>query len=394
MALGPTTSPIAEEQEEFYDEREVSPTLLHARSMESDVIRQIREASLSPTPISQFLADPDVAHILSRPKKSRRASTNSLRDRAASPKNHDSYHRSERDRSRSKDRDDTSSIINLVLAEEQKSSHRLKTMLRTTTDRLEHEMRRADQAEARAQAAEKRVITTQAKVSISEASRIQAEADASHTKEEMKRVQMLLEATQRDVKRAEEANRRLEEKKRELEKAADKAQESARKYQRLLSEAESNNAEKDASRHVVVSKGYNDGRKHGYEEGYEEGFMAGKDEGYDEGHVAGFQQGRFEGYEEGRSVGKEEGFEDGLEEGRKEERSQVLRAMNTVMNESDERSSVRYERTQEWLRDTSAISDDHERESQRGNHRPSAAVPRPIWLHRRLHTDPVASSRA
>ncbi|TFK53934.1 hypothetical protein OE88DRAFT_1785144 [Heliocybe sulcata] len=392
MALEPTVSPIAEQTEESYDEYNVSPALLHVRSMDSDALRQIREASLSPTPISRFLADPDVASILSRSKKSRRASTNSLRDRdrAASPKNH----RSERDRSRDKDKDDTSSIISFVLAEEEKSSHRLKTMLRTMSDRLEHEIRRADQAESRAQAAEKRAAAAQAKVSISEAARMQAEADASHAKEEIKHVQMLLEVAQRDAQRAEEGSRRLEEKKRELERAADKAQESARKYQTLLREADNGSAEKDASRHAAVSKGFNDGRKHGYEEGYEEGFLAGKDEGYGEGNAAGFQQGRFDGYEEGRSVGREEGFEDGLEEGRKEERNQAFQAINTIMNESDERSSGRYERTQEWLRDTSVISDDHEHGTERGRHRSSAPAPRPIWLHRRLNTDPVVSRRA
>ncbi|EPQ57607.1 hypothetical protein GLOTRDRAFT_127964 [Gloeophyllum trabeum ATCC 11539] len=334
MALETMHTSIMEEPESPNEPR---PSISHVRSMDSDVIKQIRDASLSPSPIAQFLADPDVAAILSRPKKSRRASTNSLRERVSSPK-----------KQRERDHDDANSIITLVLAEEEKSTHRLKTMLRSTTDRLEHELRRADQAEARAQAAERRAGAALGKVALADAARVQAEADASHAKDEKARVQLLLEVAQRDLQRAQEANRKMEEQKREAERAAEKAEEKARRYQMLLREAETDGKEKDASRQVAATRGFNDGRKMGYDEGYEEGFIAGRDEGYEEGHIAGFQQGRFEGYEEGRSVGREEGFEDGRDEGKREEREQAMMALNTFVDEVDGRGSARYERTQEW----------------------------------------------
>lgn len=47
-------------------------------------------------------------------------------------------------------------MLSLVLVEEERQAHHMKAVLRSTGDRLEYEVRRADQAELRAACAESR----------------------------------------------------------------------------------------------------------------------------------------------------------------------------------------------------------------------------------------------
>ena len=123
-------------------------------------MHELREATASPTPLGEFLRDPAVLTTLLGHKKPRRGSTSSShRERLREHSRERSRERehgtkdARRDK-KSKDTSDTSSILTLVLAEEERQAHRLKAVLRSTGERLDYEMRRADVAEQRARTAE------------------------------------------------------------------------------------------------------------------------------------------------------------------------------------------------------------------------------------------------
>lgn len=101
------------------------------------IVSRIREATFSPSPLFRILHDPTIL-----------------------PPDSPDYPRSRRDRNpgsshrRSRERR-TEIIAAIAIAEEEKQSRELKSLLRITGERLEYEIKRADAATVRADIAER-----------------------------------------------------------------------------------------------------------------------------------------------------------------------------------------------------------------------------------------------
>ncbi|KAI0790837.1 hypothetical protein C8Q75DRAFT_806216 [Abortiporus biennis] len=398
-------------------------------------LRDLREATDSPTPLTEFLQDPFTLRTLIHHKKSRRGSASGSRERSASK---------DLARKREKGKDsDTTSLLTVVLAEEERQANHLKVLLRSASERLENEMRRAELAERRAFTAESHSREAATRLSNAENARHQAELDSAHSREEIARHKTLAESKDRELRKAQAEIQKLDRTKNDLEHSLSEAKESARNAKQTLREWQAREDGVEEGRRLEIIRRYNDGREDGYEDGRGEGYETGRNEGYEEGHSVGYEQGRNEGYnagrlagfEEGKNIGWSEGYEEGLEQGRKEEREQALRAFDKFMDSEFEKpsrtfsgssssaaSSYSYydderDRTNDWTDDSPRHKD---RFSQRGRgpsppplHVPSrqdargdSRSPRPLpvrpidtqspergqspqpvpWLHRRLNS--------
>ncbi|KAI8994052.1 hypothetical protein BD414DRAFT_481271 [Trametes punicea] len=373
------------------------------RHRSAELLQELHEASVSPTPIHEILRDPVVlTSLLSHRKKPRRASSSSQtptrgrtaasgdvpplpdrdreRDRELPPRDSSRMRDGERERSRDRestrttdtsstakpprkekrDRDrererdsDSASILTHVLAEEERQARHLKAVLRQTGARLEEELRRADLAEARARTAEISAQDLGSRLAASESARHQAELDATRAQEECRRWQMQADAAEREARRLQAELARAERAKAEKEQGEREAREAARRAEQVLREWQAKEAGKEEVRRLELRRrftdqrdeGYEEGRAEGYEtgrlEGYEEGREAGTREGYETGRSEGFAAGRMTGYEEGKKAGYSEGYEAGYTRGRKEERARALDAFDRfIENEMDHRRSV------------------------------------------------------
>ncbi|KAI0666630.1 hypothetical protein C8Q78DRAFT_983961, partial [Trametes maxima] len=333
---------------------------------------------ISPDPIHEILRDPAVlSSLLAHRKKARRASSSSHTPRGrgapgeTTPIPEHPPRESSHTRERSRDRDDSASIITHVLAEEERQTRHLKAVLRQTGARLEDELRRADVAESRARSAEITAQDLAARVAAADAARHQGELDAARAQEECRRWQMQADAAERETRRLQAELGRVERERREREESEREAKEAARRAEQTLREWKAREAGREEVRRMEVRRratdhrdeGYEAGRADGYEaghaDGYEEGREEGKEEwvreGYERGHADGFAAGRLLGYEEGKQQGQEEGRQAGYSQGRKEERARALDAFDRfIESEMDHRSVSDYEdeRTQRWVEAT------------------------------------------
>jgi hypothetical protein len=281
----------------------------------------VREAALSPSPLAELLQDPLLIKSLTRPRKaSRRPSTSTI------------------DRGRKEDRDsDTTSVLTVVLAEEERQGNHLKALLRITGERLDAEIRRADQADLRTEYLETRVRELQIRLSSTDISRHQAELDATRSKEEIRRYQMQAEISERELQRIRADNTTLTRQRENAERESSKAREQAREYLQRIREYEARDDGREEGRRIGIRKGYNAGWEEcwpvAHAEGHSLGFEAGQAEGYSEGHSEGFDAGRLAGFEEGRKKGRADGMYEGMERGRKEERELALDAFDKFLAE-------------------------------------------------------------
>ncbi|KIJ67883.1 hypothetical protein HYDPIDRAFT_173620 [Hydnomerulius pinastri MD-312] len=214
----------------------------------------------------------------------------------------------------------SSSILGLVLAEEEKQAHKLKSMLRSTGDRLDREIRRANQAVARAEHAESRVHDLTARVSKAESSKHLVELEAARAKEEIKRHQLQIESLEREVRRLQADVSLLEKQRNEADESAARSRDTARNFQLELRNLQSKEAGREEGKRVGMYKWFKTGRIEGWDTGHTEGFESGRDEG--------FEEGREYGIAEGRKKGRQEGFDEGWEQGRREEREHALQAFD------------------------------------------------------------------
>lgn len=423
----------------FVSPRAYSPSLVSTADTEPpvatpasgryDVMHELREATSTPSPLGEFLRDPAVLTALMGHKKTRRGSTSSShRDRERDrEREREHEHSRERDypakepRRKTKDTSDTSSILTLVLAEEERQAHHLKAVLRNTGERLDYEMRRADQAELRARTAEGHSREVALRIATAENGRHQAELETARVREETKRFQLLAEASERELRRVEADMQRLERMRKEAEQNAADSRDLARKAQQALREHQAREEGREEGRMLEMRRKYNDGREDGFEdgraEGYEnghaEGFETGRSEGYASGRTEGYNAGRLVGFEEGRKVGWSEGYADGLKQGRREERVHAIEAFDKFMDSEERRQSVLTvttttddDRTQRWVEATSQLREpsplpivpppavEHMRvPSPEPIRDPSPQPPRgpspapvPVWLHRRMNS--------
>lgn len=207
--------------------------------------------------------------------------------------------------------------MTLALVEEERQVNHLKALLRNASDRIEYEIRRADEAEARADYAEQRAKDVAASVAAAEAAKRQAEVLAEQASSENRRYQMQLESVEQELKRLRADVQRLEKNEDELEESNKRAKETSRQYQTALQNFQAREEGREEVRHLAIERAYNKGRE----------------EGWNLGHEEGFDEGREEGYDEGRRAGRKGGMREGREQGRNEERRNALEAFDRFLNE-------------------------------------------------------------
>ncbi|TFY64698.1 hypothetical protein EVG20_g5860 [Dentipellis fragilis] len=168
---------------------------------EMDLMTQLREAATTPTPLAEFLQDPDAVHSLTK------MSSREYHSGGSSRRDSPARGRPGRERERERGEKDL------------------------TGDRLEHETRKADQAESRATMAEIRAREAGARALAAEQAQHHAELDAARAREETKRFQLQLDTTEREVRRLTNDMARLQRQRDESEEAAAKARDTARRFQ-------------------------------------------------------------------------------------------------------------------------------------------------------------------
>ncbi|KAF9227260.1 hypothetical protein BS17DRAFT_800320 [Gyrodon lividus] len=275
-----------------YPER-VGKSDFHSRA---DIISQIREATSAPSPLTGYLKDPAVISALDGADSSR-----------AKSQRHSSSTRSREPRH-------SSSILGLVLAEEEKQAHKLKSLLRSTGDRLDQEIRRANQAVARAEHAESRVHELTARVSKAESSKYLVELEAAREKEEIKRHKLQIESLEREVKRLQADVSLLEKQRNEADESAARGRDTARGFQMELRNLQAKEAGREEGRRFGMHKWFKTGRIEGWDAGHVEGLESGRNEGFEEGCEYGLAEGREVGLKQGRKIGRQEGFDEGWEQ--------------------------------------------------------------------------------
>ncbi|THG98654.1 hypothetical protein EW026_g3555 [Hermanssonia centrifuga] len=338
-----------------------------------------------------MLQDAGVLRTLIGSKKSRRGSTSS--QRAAS-----------RERKPRKDKEgDATGILTLVLAEEKRQAHHLKAVLRTTGDRLESEMRRAEQAEEKARSAEVRARDSNSRATAAETARHLAELDAARAREEVARYRMMAEAAERETRRVEAERQRSDRLKNEADHAATEAKDAARKAQQTLREWQAREEGRAEGMRIEVRRRYEDGREDGFEDGRAEGYETGRTEGLEEGRAEGLHAGRTEGhaagrlagFDEGRQVGYDEGFREGYTQGKKEERAHALEAFDKFIDGHMDKDSVASfdedDRTHQWVEATRSVHSSEAKHIRAPSPKPIKPPPTPttirdpsvpVWLHR------------
>lgn len=256
----------------------------------------------SPSPLGRLLQDPAVLEL----------------SKAAKQKGH----RSSRSRERR-----TPSLTTIALVEEERHVNHLRALLRSASNRLEYEIRRADDAEARGQSAEMRIKDTTAQLMIAERARREAETGSKQSNAESRRYQIQIEQMEIEMRRLEANTLRLEEENERLEESSIKAKETSRQYQTALRDYQAREDGKEVGRQMAIQRWFETGREKGWSLGHKEGYEEGKQEGFDEGI----------------KVGRTEGLREGVEHGKNEERKKAIEAFDRFMDEEmgyDEQVSV------------------------------------------------------
>lgn len=274
-----------------------------------DLMSQIRDTASSPSTLAEFLQEPAIISSLTSSATKKKRKT---RQRRSSP--HREPHGSS-----------PTSVMGIVLAEEERQASHLKAVLRSTGDRLEQEIRRADRAEQRAEHAETRAREMASRIGVAENGQHTAELHSIRSKEEMQRLQMNLETMQRELRRANEDIDTLEAKKLEVEQHAAKSRDVAKKFQMALNDFQAREEAMEDTRRLEIQRWYDIGRQEGWDAGREDGFEEGKEEG--------FRNGKKYGLEEGRRTGRERGWREGSAQGQKEERQRALEAFDKFLRE-------------------------------------------------------------
>ncbi|EIW82809.1 hypothetical protein CONPUDRAFT_163877 [Coniophora puteana RWD-64-598 SS2] len=346
----------------------------HTSNQPPDVIAQIRLAASTPSALTQLLEDELFLRSLSRSHDDLKGKARARASADTSPSDNGSKHHT-----RTRTVRPSRSIMGLVLAEEEKQAHHLKTMLRTTVDRLEASARLTTQASSRAELAERRARDMTGKLRAAEDARRAAELDATRAREETRRAQMQIESLEREVKRLKGDVGALERQRREADEDAARSRETARGFQREYMDHLAREEGREAVRLMGLRRILKRRQDEEWEEGAEgEGdqfgrFEEGRAYGFEEGRDHGVDEGRGIGFIEGRRKGRKMGFKEGLERGRKEGTDHAADAFDRfVATEMDGLQWSKARRKQDWP--------DIEH--------PSPVHPRPPWLGRHVGESP------
>lgn len=265
----------------------------------------MRDATYSPSPLLNILHDPTLLSA---------GSTDSLRGGSRRPSRSPGRRREHR----------TPIVAAAALAEEERQANHLKSLLRVSSDRLEYEMRRADEAVARADFAERQEREALRRARVAEAENERIQAASVSLERDMRNYQMQLEASQREARRFQNDIRPIEREMEEVRLSEARAQESIQKYQATLREYERQMKERASQMKAALESWYESGRESGHVEGY------------DQGH----HEGRRVGMKEGRKLGRKEGVIEGREQGRNEERRNAVEAFERFLAEDADEQRV------------------------------------------------------
>ena len=224
-------------------------------------------------------------------------------------------------------------VLTVVLAEEERQVNHLRSLLRTTADRLEDERVRANQAENRADFNESRVRELQMKLSNSEAAKHSEELETERARDETHRFKMQMDMMEREVQRLRNSLSNMTKKKDEAERDASEAHDTARKAEQRLREYEAEQGGREEGRRLASKKNYDAGWRECWPVAHEEGRTQGYEQGHGEGYVRGRSEAKLTFYEEGRTKGKMEGYQEGIERGMREERDRALEEFDKFLEE-------------------------------------------------------------
>ena len=88
----------------------------------------------------------------------------------------------------------------MVIAEEERQNSTLRSILQSTNDRLEYEVRRADLAEHRAESAETRAREAYARAAALASAKHQTDIELARAQEEIKRYRLQLETAHGELR--------------------------------------------------------------------------------------------------------------------------------------------------------------------------------------------------
>ncbi|KZT18541.1 hypothetical protein NEOLEDRAFT_150636 [Neolentinus lepideus HHB14362 ss-1] len=151
----------------------------------------------------------------------------------------------------------TNRLLTRLLAREERDARKIDSIVSFTSEQLEKEAVRANEAERRALAA-----LTQLKT-LSDAKRL-ADSETSRLREELRLYKLQLEQAQREILRAQEIVNQVEAERKDAEAEAARQRSIARKFKEER----------------MVEMAREEGRRKGYAEGLRRGFAAGRREGY------------------------------------------------------------------------------------------------------------------
>ncbi|KAK0485864.1 hypothetical protein IW261DRAFT_1662438 [Armillaria novae-zelandiae] len=255
------------------------------------MIDLIRDVNGSPTVLIQFLERDSLRSLPSSPVHK-------------SPKGHRKHHSGTGSRAAGH-------------GDRERITAHLESILQATTDRLEHETRRAEEAIARAEYAEVLVKEWFTKAASAEKGRSEADTSAIESEHSAARYRLQLENTESALKRLQADAAQLEKRCAEAERSAVKARSEACELQTALNSLEA--------------------KRKGWEEGVKTGITKRlgkeKDKLWNAGYAEGIKEGKSSGMKVGVRIGRREGLHEGREQGRNEERRNALEAFDMFLAE-------------------------------------------------------------
>ncbi|KAF8530490.1 hypothetical protein BU17DRAFT_60208 [Hysterangium stoloniferum] len=272
----------------------------------STFFAQLREMAMTPSPVANVLADPTWIRALTPRPRSRPSKHSSKSHKSPSASS-----ASQKSESTVTDASDTPMLLSMVFNAEERQTNDLKMLLRSTGDRLELELQRADAEEKRAEFAEDRVRQMSQRLASYLTSQHEAELKITKLAEEAKRFQLMIGTLQAELERAQSTIGDLETRKRRAETDAREAREAVREFDAALNEERALNRTRLGNRFV-------------------DGVIEGRSEGYETAKRT-ERENRQKIYDSGFEAGREEGYEEGRQYGRAQERRKAMEAFDTFL---------------------------------------------------------------
>lgn len=235
----------------------------------------LRHVTSSRSPLAELIADPVLLRSITKPRRESSQSSNRRRSEG---------------KKREHDSDTASRILSVVLAEEEREVHSLRSQLVVLTEQLKASMRNAADAEQRALTAQSREREVRARLAKVEHGKHQADLEVTRQAEEIKRYRLQAENFERQIANMQFDMRTLERERDEAEEKASDAKDALRQYKQFVREAQTRDEGLEEGKQLGMKRGYKTGIADGFHEGrldgFEDGFERGRQEGYLAGKIA------------------------------------------------------------------------------------------------------------